>query len=93
MTFNDEERATLAELADVLIPAGDGFPSASEAGVAQEGLDYVINCRPELLTGIRGLLAAEQGQVWAENRPEGGAQFTMTVPAETQTVIASPVSP
>ena len=66
MTFNDEERATLAELADVLIPAGDGFPSASEAGVAREGLDYVINCRPELLAGIRGLLAAARGRVPAE---------------------------
>jgi two-component system sensor histidine kinase KdpD len=28
----------------------------------------------------RGLLAAEQGQVWAENGPDGGAEFTMSVP-------------
>ena len=28
----------------------------------------------------RGLLAAEQGQVWAENLPDGGAQFTICVP-------------
>lgn len=28
----------------------------------------------------RGLLAAEQGQVWAENCPEGGAQFTISIP-------------
>jgi signal transduction histidine kinase len=28
----------------------------------------------------RGLLAAEQGQVWAENCPDGGAQFTISVP-------------
>jgi two-component system sensor histidine kinase KdpD len=30
---------------------------------------------------VRGLLAAEQGRVWAENRPDGGTQFTMVVPA------------
>jgi two-component system sensor histidine kinase KdpD len=29
----------------------------------------------------RGLLAAEGGRVWAENRPEGGAQFSIAVPA------------
>ena len=29
----------------------------------------------------RGLLAVEQGRVWAENRPDGGAQFTIVVPA------------
>jgi two-component system sensor histidine kinase KdpD len=28
----------------------------------------------------RGLLAAEQGQVWAENFRDGGAQFTICVP-------------
>jgi two-component system sensor histidine kinase KdpD len=29
----------------------------------------------------RGLLAAEQGRVWAENCPDGGVQFTIAVPA------------
>jgi signal transduction histidine kinase len=29
----------------------------------------------------RGLLAAEQGRIWAENHPGGGAQFTIVVPA------------
>ncbi len=29
----------------------------------------------------RGLLAVEQGRVWAENCPDGGAQFTIAVPA------------
>jgi len=29
----------------------------------------------------RGLLAAEQGRLWAENCPDGGAQFTTVVPA------------
>jgi two-component system, OmpR family, sensor histidine kinase KdpD len=29
---------------------------------------------------VRGLLAAEHGRVWAENSPQGGAQFTIVVP-------------
>jgi two-component system sensor histidine kinase KdpD len=32
----------------------------------------------------RGLLAAEHGRVWAENLPDGGAQFTIVVPAEVK---------
>jgi len=32
----------------------------------------------------RGLLAAERGRVWAENRAGGGAQFSMLVPAESR---------
>jgi two-component system sensor histidine kinase KdpD len=37
----------------------------------------------------RGLLAAEQGRVWAENCPDGGAQFTIAVPAEVKTADAA----
>ena len=33
---------------------------------------------------VRGLLAAANGQVWAENCDDGGARFTLTIPAETQ---------
>lgn len=36
----------------------------------------------------RGLLAAEGGRVWAENRPEGGATFTLAIPVETRPVNA-----
>jgi len=36
------------------------------------------------LSIARGLLMAEQGRVWAENRADGGAQFTIEVPAETR---------
>jgi two-component system sensor histidine kinase KdpD len=35
---------------------------------------------------VRGLLAAENGRVWAETCADGGAQFTLTVPAEAQEV-------
>jgi two-component system sensor histidine kinase KdpD len=32
----------------------------------------------------RGLLAVEQGRIWAENCPDGGARFTIVVPATTR---------
>ncbi len=36
------------------------------------------------LSIARGLLAVERGQIWAENGPDGGAQFTIVVPAATR---------
>ena len=33
---------------------------------------------------VRGLLAAEQGRVWVENCVDGGARFTVNVPADAQ---------
>ena len=38
----------------------------------------------------RGMLAAEGGRVWADNRPEGGAVFCIAVPAERRP--ATPVA-
>jgi len=32
----------------------------------------------------RGLLTAEKGQIWVENCPDGGAQFTILVPARVK---------
>jgi two-component system, OmpR family, sensor histidine kinase KdpD len=36
----------------------------------------------------RGLLAAESGTVWGENRPAGGARFVINVPAAMRPVVA-----
>ncbi len=55
--FDDWERATLARLADLLIPAGDGMPSASQAGVAGPWLDEVLRLRPDFESRLRALLA------------------------------------
>lgn len=38
----------------------------------------------------RGMLAAEDGRVWAENRSEGGAQFTIAVAAATRPAAPAP---
>jgi two-component system sensor histidine kinase KdpD len=36
----------------------------------------------------RGLLAVENGRVWAENLPDGGARFSIAVPADTRDSLA-----
>jgi two-component system sensor histidine kinase KdpD len=40
------------------------------------------------LSITRGLLAAENGRVWAENRPEGGSRFFILIPAEVRQAAA-----
>jgi hypothetical protein len=56
MNLTSTERQLFAALADLLIPAGNGFPSASEAGVANEGLDQLLTVRPDLLDALKSLL-------------------------------------
>jgi hypothetical protein len=46
VVFDTEARARLAAFADALIPAGDGMPSGSAAGVAAEWLDAVLAAEP-----------------------------------------------
>lgn len=66
MNFDATERALLAGLADVLIPASDGFPSASEAGVAGQGLDHILTVRPDLATALKKILDQTKGRNPAE---------------------------
>ena len=56
MNLNPAERQLFAALADLLIPAGNGFPSASEAGAAGDGLDQLLAVRPDLLDSLKSLL-------------------------------------
>lgn len=62
MSLGPAERKVLAALADVLIPAGDGFPAASQAGVSREGIDQVLAARPDLEAGLARVLAAAEGR-------------------------------
>ena len=87
MIFDTNERTVMAGLADVLIPKADGFPSASEAGVAGEGLDQVLSFRPDLEAGLKKLLASAQGQPAAafvaelrKNDPAGFGLLAELVP-------------
>ena len=66
MNFDPAQRAVLAGLADVLIPAGDGMPSASAAGVAEDGLNQVLAAVPSLGTSLADVLARAKGREPAE---------------------------
>ena len=55
--FDAEARSRLAALADALIPAGDGMPSASEAGVAGEWLDAIVAAEPGFGPALASVLA------------------------------------
>lgn len=66
MNFDPAQRAVLAGLADVLIPAGDGMPSASAAAVAEEGLNQVLAAVPSLGAPLADVLARARGREPAE---------------------------
>jgi hypothetical protein len=72
-------REHLARLADELIPAESGMPSASQAGAVGEYLDRVLEARPDLeapLARIDGDLAG-----LPERDPAGWAALTAAVTA------------
>ena len=60
--FDDRARSTYADLADTLIPAGGGMPSASESGAAGEWLDAVLAARPDLYEPLLALVGRVDGQ-------------------------------
>ena len=66
MSFDPSQRAVLAGLADVLIPAGDGMPSASAAGVGEQGLNQVLAAVPSLGASLADVLARAKGREAAE---------------------------
>jgi choline dehydrogenase-like flavoprotein len=57
-----EQRTTFAALADVLIPAVNGMPSASEVGAEGKWLDRALRARPDLEAGLVLTLAAAAGR-------------------------------
>ena len=56
-TLTDEQRSNLAAVADRLIPAAHGMPSAG-AVVNEERLRFVLTARPDLLEPLRAALGA-----------------------------------
>lgn len=90
MNFAPIERGFFASLADLLIPAGEDFPAASQAGVADEGLDQALAVRPDLIEPLKRVLAMAQpgaGRGPAEvlsdiqkSDPEAFAALTELVP-------------
>ena len=66
MSLDAAERAALAELADALIPAGDGMPSASAAGVAGQWLDAVLAAAPAFAAGLKAVVRRVEGRAPGE---------------------------
>lgn len=54
--MNERRRETAAALAEQLVPAGSGMPSAREAGAGEAGLDRVLAALPELAVPLGALL-------------------------------------
>lgn len=79
MNLSDFDRDRFAQLADVLIPAGDEMPSASQAGVSRIHLDQVLAARPDLVGGLRQLLdeacGCDAAAFVAQQRRENTAAF------------------
>jgi hypothetical protein len=63
-TLTDEQRANLATVADRLIPAAHGMPSAG-AVVNDERLRFVLTARPDLVEPLRTALGAGPADVGA----------------------------
>ena len=55
-------RSTLATLADVLIPAFDGMPAASEADAAGKWSNRVLRARPDLEPELVRVLTEAEGR-------------------------------
>jgi hypothetical protein len=58
MQLSGEDRAAYARLADVLIPAAEGMPSASEVDVHTRWVDQALRLRPDLRPFLMAAIAA-----------------------------------
>lgn len=86
MALSDSQRAQLGAIADQLIPAGGGMPSASEAGVSGQYLDEVLTSLPDLRGAVETVLASVDGLAPEEaiavlrQDPAGWGVLTAVVP-------------
>jgi hypothetical protein len=75
-------RERLAALADQLIPAEAGMPSASQAGAVGEWLDAVLAARPEFAGPLEALSTSfEPIETLPEREPAGWGVLTAAVVA------------
>jgi two-component system sensor histidine kinase KdpD len=68
---------------------GQGVAAAERAKLFDRLFRGAASVQNPLGSGLglaitRGLLAAQRGRVWADNHPEGGAVFTLAVPADVK---------
>ena len=87
------DRKRLGALADVLVPAAAGMPSATGAGVHLEGLDRVLAARPDLepvLVRVLAAAAGEPGDVLRRMQASDGAGFAALTLAVTGAYYTEP---
>jgi hypothetical protein len=82
-SFDHRRREVLASVADLLIPSGDGMPSAREAGAAGRWLDEVLQLRPDfgppLAAVLDRLIGADPKAALNRLRAEDPAGFGVLV--------------
>jgi hypothetical protein len=64
--LDDAQRATLAGLADELVPSALGMPAASEVDVHVKWIDRALKARPDLVPVLIRVLDAAAGEEPAE---------------------------
>jgi hypothetical protein len=87
------DRERLGALADVLVPAAMGMPSATEARVHGEGLDRVLAARPDLepvLARALGAAAGEPGEALRRLQTGDEAAFAALTLAVTGAYYTDP---
>jgi hypothetical protein len=50
--ISEQDREVFRRIVDVLLPAGSGMPAGNEVGVADSGLDAVVDVRPDVVGDI-----------------------------------------
>jgi two-component system sensor histidine kinase KdpD len=85
-------RAAVADH-EIRISVDDGGPGLSPADMTQLFQPFFRGQAARTIPGTgmglaiaRGLVAAQRGRIWAENRSAGGARFSIAVPAESRPV-------
>ena len=55
--LTDREFSTLAAVADVILPGGDGYPTAREAQIAESTDGALVPCHPAIAKEVKQDLA------------------------------------
>jgi hypothetical protein len=95
MSIDRTQRAVFAQLADVLIPAANQMPSASQSDVAGQWLDRVLAACPERTQPLRQMLDRvrdrEPAQVVAQWRATDTAAFELLAEIAAAAYFMNPV--
>lgn len=75
--WSDEQHELLGRLADMVVPRGDGMPSATDVDVHTVGVERVAAMRPDLVAPVHRIIAGS-----TRSAPPDLAAFIDTYPDE-----------